>query len=403
MITTPKRYQDDWSKTFGSGEYTEFFAEQKDMDSGGEWIPVTTSKLHFEELQPMDAYTKVGDPTNITPLEALLDTANSFGLTVEIDGVMRCVRNCTMPSLLSTIRAKGIGFFDLDANGKAGVFNYFMSVCRNSSRMLMREGKVCAIVSQKYAEMPISDLLIATENLEQYLDQAEFMGGFISHDLTTAKWRYPKSVGSITAAYRNALATGGRTMNPNTEIIPVVEFRSSDTTGQAANLLTYLQIRPGHLMPIGGGLRVNHVTSTERDSIGNRKTPLQVFEEGVMTLYSKLEFSINEIIPAMLKTPIEYPANTFIGLCQKAQIPQKWGGVVEEELRKDWPDHSGCTFLDIYEYITSITAIAVRDHAPNSERILDLEEGIARIARSQSLWQRYDRPGTVAWVQSNNQ
>lgn len=129
---------------------------------------------------------------------------------------------------------------------------------------------------------------------------------------------------------------------------------------------------------------------------------MEKFEKEAQLIYSRMEYDVNTLVPEMLETQISYPANTFVGLCKKARIPQKWGGEVEDEIRNDWPDGSKCTFLDVYEYLTSVTKKALEDNSPHSQRLLDLEEDIARVAHNKALWTKYDLPGTVAWVQAVN-
>ena len=131
---------------------------------------------------------------------------------------------------------------------------------------------------------------------------------------------------------------------------------------------------------------------------GVRLTPMEKFREETQTLFSKMEYDIADLIPKMLATSINHPGNTFVGLCKYAGIPQKWGGLIEEDIRADWPDMSGCTFLDIYEELTRSTALAIRDGLePHSKRILTLEEGIAKVAKNRSSWKKYDLAGTVVW------
>ena len=125
------------------------------------------------------------------------------------------------------------------------------------------------------------------------------------------------------------------------------------------------------------------------------------FREEAALLFSKMEYDIDTELPKMLDTKIDYPGNTFVGLCKYALIPQKWGGLVEEEVRMSYPDGSDCCFLDIYEALASCTAKAVEGgFEPFSQRVLDLEEGISKVLRNRSSWKKYDLPGTVAWSQN---
>lgn len=395
-------YEDSYIRNFTRGEYQELRKAQEELEAHTTWeTSVETPKAKISAMEtPMQAEILANTPGNTISKEILLDTVDNCGLMIEYNGKAECLRDCAMPSLLSTIAVRGEGLFRPEKNQMASALSALLTGCRDYSGLMMRGGKVSAIVSMKYEHMPIPSLLDITDGLEMYLGTPEFISGCVSHSLTVAKFEYPTVTKDITATYSAILSAHGRALGPGETLTPVVEFRSSDTTGEAAKLLTYLQKGPGHIMPIGQGVRVNHVTPYEFDENGNRIDAIQKFKNEAALLYSKLDYDLKTMVPAMLETPIEYPANTFIGLCKKAQIPQKWGGVIEEEIRNDWPDSSGCTFLDVYEYLTSITKLALQEYEPHSEKFLDLEEAIARIAHNRVIWTKYDAPGTVAWVQS---
>lgn len=393
---------DSYWENFTAGEYPALCDAQQELEKQTTWTN-EVKKISILPLDtPMDVEVEMLDPANKISKEVLLDTAENCGLMLNFDGQKECLRDCAMPSLMSTVEIRGVGVFRPEKTQQAIALTALLTGCRTHSKVMTRAGKVSAIVSPKYSEMPISQLLSITDNLDAYLGTPEFISGCVTHSLTVAKFRYPDATKDITAAYSKVLAAHGRTLSPGEELTPIVEFRSSDTSGEAAKLLTYLQLSPGHLMPIGEGVRVNHVTPLEYDDKGQRISAMDKFEQEAQLIYSRLEYDVNNLIPEMLNTEIYYPANTFVGLCKKARIPQKWGGEVEEEIRSDWPDGSKCTFLDVYEYLTSVTKKALEDNAPHSQRLLDLEEDIARIAHNKAIWTKYDLPGTVAWVQAVN-
>lgn len=262
---------------------------------------------------------------------------------------------------------------------------------------MTRAGKISAVVSKQYEYMPISELLGICEELEDTFGVMFFRGGSIAHDLTTAAFAFPDVAPQITAAYNSVLTNAGR---PNSKelLVPVVQFRASDTSSEAAKLTTILKMG-GQMVPIGG-FKVPHVAPLEYDQNHNRISCIDKFRQEAGTLFSKFEYDIKDLLPRMLDTEIHYPGNCFVGLCKYTGIPQKWGGIIEENLRNDWPDHSSCSFLDVYEALTEVTALAIRDGlAPYSSRILDLEEGIAKVSRNKASWTKYDLPGTVAWGQ----
>ena len=401
-MTTAKIYEDSYFLNFSKGEYPDLKKAQADLEAATTWEKDIKTMTVEPMDEPMAAEVYCNTPGKTIPKDILLDTVDNCGLMIAYNGKEACLRDCAMPSLLSTVSIRGEGLFRPVKTQQAIALTALLTGCREYSTVMSRAGKVTAIVSPKYEHMPIPELLNITDDLDQYLGDPEFISGCVSHGITVAKFQYPDAAKDITDTYRSVLAAHGRVLAPGEQVMPVVEFRSSDTTGEAAKLLTYLQLSPGHLMPIGEGVRVNHVAPFEFDENNNRLSAIRKFRQEAQLLYSKLDYDIQEIVPAMLETPIRYPANTFVGLCKKAQIPQKWGGAVEEEICNDWPDGFGCTFLDVYEYLTSITKKALEENTPHSSRLLDLEEAIARIAHNRAIWTKYDLPGTVAWVQAVN-
>lgn len=395
-----KHYEDAYYKSFTTGQYAELRAEQEALEGMTTWEDRVNGMSIIPLSTPMDVEVRSIDPANKISKEILLDTADNLKLMIAYSGKEACLRDCAMPSLLSTVEIRGSGVFRPNPEQQAVALTALLTGCRENSRIMTRAGKVSAVVSHRYEPMPISNLLDICDGLEFLFGRADFQSGFVSHGSTVCQFEYPEAAADATKAYRKALSIAGRTIAADAQITPIIEFRSSDTSGEAAKLLTYLKLAPGQLMPIGEGVKVPHTAPLEYNDDGTRMTAMQKFSNEAQLLYSQLEYDIGDMIPKMLQTQIDHPVNTYIGLCKYAAIPQKWGGEIEEELKSDWPDHSGCTFLDVYEAITKVTAKAVEENDPHSQRLLDLEEAISRIARNRAIWKKFDLPGTVAWVQS---
>lgn len=395
-----KQHEDAYYESFTAGQYADLRIKQEALEKETTWEDHVSDMEITPLSTPMDVELKSIDPVNSIPKEILLDTADNLKLMITYSGKEACLRDCAMPSLLNTVEIRGCGVFRPKPEQQAVALTALLTGCRENSRIMTRAGKVSAVVSHRYEPMPISHLLDVCDGLELLFGRADFRSGFVSHSSTVCQFEYPEAAADATKAYRKALSDNGRTLASNAQITPIIEFRSSDTSGEAAKLLTYLKLAPGQLMPIGEGVKVPHTAPLEYNDDGTRMTAMQKFSNDAQLLYSQLEYEIGDMIPKMLQTQIDHPANTYIGLCKYAAIPQKWGGEIEEELKTDWPDHSGCTFLDVYEAITKVTAKAVEENDPHSQRLLDLEEAISRIARNRAIWKKFDLPGTVAWVQS---
>lgn len=393
-------YEDCYRKEFGEYDYTEFIREQQKLEDASEWIEGVRDMRVIPMENPMSVELRAADPTNTIKKEILLDTADNAGLMVESLQATECLRDCAMPSLLGTAGFSGPGVFRVDKANLAIGITAFLTGSRAESRLLKRAGKVAAVVSKQYEYMPPTELLKICEDLEQQFGRMEFMGGSISHSMTSAKFRFPEATAEITQAYNKVLLAANRPITA--EFTPVVEFRTSDTSGASAQLITYLQDSTTSvycLLPLGEGVKVEHSPSKYTKGVGRHAaiSGMEKFKEEASTLYAKTGDDIRTLIPAMLDTPIHYAGNAVIGLCKYIKIPQKWGGLLEEEAR-DLYGVEGCSFLDVYMLLTEATSYAVQEgFSPQSKRIIDLEEGLSKIARNSACWTKYDNPGTVSW------
>lgn len=388
---------DEYYESFTSGEYSKLRNAQATLEGYTQWEDeIVSNQIQIQPLaDPMTALNKSTDPANTIPYDVLYDTTLNAGLTIVYEGKEACLRDCAMQSLKNTAGIDGPGFNRVPKEKLAEGITCFLHGSRDKSKIMTRAGKVSAILSQQYQYMPGSKLLNICDSLQDTFGDAQFRGGSICHSMTVAEFEYPDSAPKITAAYNSALINAGK---PQTvQITPIIQFRASDTSNAAAMLITYLKLGAAQLLPIGS-VNVPHVAPREFDANGNRISCLDKFQQEADGLFAKMEYDINDLLPKMLATHIDHPGNCFVGLAKYAGIPQKWGGLIEEELRMDWPDGSDCTFLDVYEALTQVTALAVKDgHSPYSTRVLDLEEGISKVARIRASWKKYDLPGTIAW------
>lgn len=388
-------YQDEFYKGFqGDSEYDAMKQIQLELESHSEWERGISDFAVTALDNPMEVEIRMLEPTNTIPKEILLDTADNAGIMLVYEGREVCLRSCALPSLAATANISGTGISKAEKTKLAIGLTAFLSTARRNSQVLTRAGKVAAIVSADYEWMPISLLLNVCDNLQNQFGKAKFIGGSVSHSLTVAQYEYPEVSDAITDAYNSVLIAHGHSATKS--LVPVIEFRASDTTGEAAKLLTYL--KSGSILYPLGGFKVVHIPPREYHDNGLRFTCMDKFEAEANTLFSKMEYDITDSLPRMLQTKIDHPGNCFVGLCGYANIPQKWGGRIEEEIRANYPDGSECCFLDIYEALASVTALAQEDgYESYSQRVLDLEEGICKVLRNRASWKKYDLPGTVAW------
>lgn len=392
-------YKDNYYESFGPGNYDDMKATQRVFDDSTKWEDIACADTQIIPVsEPM---FRANDPALWSRFgeETWEDALENTGVALSYNGTAVALRSCAMKSLLEGIGASGPVFGRAPVGAVATALNTLIPHSRRkTSKVLLRADKASAVLSRQYQYMPASELLQVCEELQDSFGDARFRGGAISHSLTNADFEFPDASGKVTSAYHKVLEGAGR--NPGTQrLIPMIQLRTSDTSNEAAKLLTYLKMGDNLMLPLGG-IKVVHVQPTEFGRGGHRITCMDKFRQEAKTLYAKIGEDIETLIPKMLNVKINYPRNSFIGLCKYAGIPQKWGGLIEEELGYDFPNGSDCTFLDIYEALNRVVSKAVRDgYEMTSLRVLDLEEGICKVSRNSALWKHYDHPGTVAWSQ----
>lgn len=385
-------YKDEYMEDYASCDSFDALVEgQKELENASHWVQDVRRMEVLPLDNPMEVELLANDPANRIPKDVLLDTADNAGIMLSYNGQQYCLRDCAMPSLLNTAGISGLGIGRADKVNLATGLTAFLMGCREKSKVLHRCGKVAAILSSQYEVMPISTMLELCEGLGNSFGAMSFRGGMVSHALTVASFRFPEKAKQAAATYA---AVTGKTV----ELTPCIQFRASDTSSMAATLV-YSLAGKDISMPLGT-VKVSHIPPAERDANGNRVTCLAKFKEEIQNIYAKMETEIPELLADMDAHHIDNPGNAFVGLCKYANIPQRWGGIVEEMIRNDFPGRSGCSMLELFEYLCRITGMAVEDgNDPFSKRVLDLEEGILRIASNKAIWSRYDLPGTVAWSQ----
>ncbi len=391
---------DEYRKEFGHFEYDSFTAEQETLEQNSDWLCCGKDMSVSALPDPIEFPTM----NNGIDMDILMDTMDNTNLMLNFSGRTECIRSSAISGLHDNAGISGPCFSDMNKKiqqykiDMATIFSLGLKAhARNLSYVLMRWGKVTSIVSDRYEFMPITQLLKIVDGLESQFGTAEFIGGSISHELTMARFRYPESTQVITDAYNSVLSACGKA--PTSSLTPVVEFRSSDTTQEAARLVTYLESSGSsfHLIPFGSGVTVVHKASDKNNRATAGKSGIELFEEESNLLFSKLGDEISTLIPKMLSVEIKHPGNAFISICKYAGIPQKWGGVLEEDVRAMY-EPQGCTFLDLYMSLTEVTSLAVRDgYSPESSKIIELEDGISKVARNPHRWTATDFAGTISW------
>ena len=96
---------------------------------------------------------------------------------------------------------------------------------------------------------------------------------------------YPAAAPQITAAYNSLLGPSGR--GSSEDILPIVQFRTSDTSNEAATLMAMLK-RGTSVIPLCC-VKVYHTPPLEFDENNVRLTPMSLFRRESGMLFAKME------------------------------------------------------------------------------------------------------------------
>lgn len=386
------RKKDAYEVCFGPNQYDDLLIELTEIERESYWREVKFLRVH-----PLP--DNVIFPLSGMDMEVLEDTAQNTNLMLEADGEIYCLRTTAISGLHDLSGLVGPCFQKLGKRAayskqvRADIFNLGIeNYGRGKSNVLHRCGKVSCVASGQYEALPMLELLDIVDRIQDDLGSAQFLHGGVSHAVTTANFRYAEKADEITDLYK--LTLGSRN-NLVRSLTPLVEFRSSDTKQEAARLIPQFEAETNYggklTIPFGASVKVVHKRTADRaEQMGS-------FEEEARMIYAKMQNDIRKVVPKMANTVIHHPGNAVIGLCKYAAIPQKWGGKIEEEVREMYEPDT-CSFLDLYIALTQATALARTDGVSvTSLRMLELEDGISKIAKNSSKWTAFDLPGTVKW------
>ena len=106
-----KIHEDLWFQNYDKDEYLELRKAQKELEGETYWVHDIEKITILPLDNPMDAWNRFNSSGNSIPHEILTDTVENCGLMVNFDGREECMRDCAMPSLMSTIDVRGAGLY----------------------------------------------------------------------------------------------------------------------------------------------------------------------------------------------------------------------------------------------------------------------------------------------------
>lgn len=379
-----EKFCDEYCATFSAEQLEEFTDAVKDLVENSSWIPGIPSRtIRVEGMTPIETPI-VSNRTGI-PHDVVADTAYGTLLLAEFAGETQCVRDTAVQTLEDTAKISGIALSRVEPENLATILNLALDVARGNSLILKQYGKASAFLSgSTYCVMRQDMLLQETlESLENQFGDVTFKEGYIDHGFTRCAFVLDEMRDEIAQSYEDALGPKGKQIG---EVIPCVEFKTSDVGACAATLQPYF-IVSGLPVTFADPIKVEH-----KHTIGEKEEGVDLFRTRSHELFGLFKNS-TERITQMDNITVSHPRNALIGICKRLNLPKKYGAMAEAKLTEEIGS-APCSFYDLYLYIANMAAYAKAEQKSDRE-LWRLNEAISRVVTLNI--HDFDLPGTFAW------
>lgn len=389
---------------FVTNAESELLQEVHAMEENSRWLPGIPSKqIQVVPLIPIEAPVVVkrieDDPlmTRKVTLEAAQEAASDEGshFIIQYGPSAWVLRNTGISSLHNTAKLFGSAFSRMSPECAAEVLNHGLRVAQDRSLTLMLEryGRIAALHSDNgggYRVMPISELLTATiRKLHERFGAVVFEGGENTHSGTLCTWSLPDKRDELLTIYEDTLDAYGIQSIHSLNMMPVVQFFSSDTGNSAATAIPMFRRSNGSVVRFTDGIAVKH---TRRDGAPEG---VPAFEQALDGLYAKFT-DMTEALTKLATVRVNHPVNVLIGLSNKLGLPKKYADAAREDLERMTVGHTFVPMHDVYLSMSDIPYYA-KEGGASPTTIANLEEQVAKVLHMDKEWSKYDIGGTVEW------
>lgn len=378
------------SYVLSTDDENEFIDDVLDMEMDSEWISnIDPKACELKKVIPEEAEWNEVDP------ELARDTADSeLPLAITIGGKYYLLRDLAKPTLLSTCRMNGTFFNDktVDTDQLISVLQVGLSNSPRKILALNRRGKICALHADGangYEVMSIGEMISLTlDALSTKFGKAEFSRGENSNGYTSCIWQLPKAQEDILKAYNDALSNSASNFY-SADVMPAVRFSTSDTT-RSCGVLEPVFVSGNSEASFLEGIKIKH---SKRMRYGE-ETGTEAYASSVNELYAEFSKSIEQI-KKLAETTIYNGPNAVVSLCNKYQIPKKWGKLAYDRVAGFTA--GGTLPISAYDIFMSLNSLMsdVEESGMKLSSKLQLREHIAKVVTAD--WDAHDVPGTVAW------
>lgn len=360
-----------------------FQAGINDLEQNSEWMEnVRSATIQTTGIMGIEA-PLIADKYGLAPA-LVADTAASTSLLATVDNTQYCVRDTAIGTLEETAKLSGLALSRVSPENLATILNLALEVAKGKTMVLKRFGKASAFLSNNYCRMPQPELLESViGSLENQFGGIEFESGYISHSYTKCVFALEEMREELSAPYIAALSNANKAP---ADVLPCVEFRTSDTGCCAATLQPFFWHKGAAPLVLCDPIKVHHKHT------GKELEGVSLFEERSRELFSLFKKSA-EKVAEMDTIMVQHPRNALICICKRLNLPKKYGGMVEETLVRELGENP-CTFYDLYLYISEILTLAKKDGKTEQE-MWRLSESVARTVTLNI--HAFDLAGSYAW------
>ena len=372
-------YADSFSKEFRKEvELHEYLAE---IEKRAQWITVPTKKMRVYATGRLVDGPKSKEEEHCARI--FRDTQNSAGLLLKTDQQEAYQMGKTAISTLEgRARISGNAVGKVSTSVFSEILNECLKVAKGKALIRLSEGKVRAIHSAEkngYQIFPLSELFMqASVYIHGEYEKTQFQKGYADQSMVTAVWQVTDK--RLEEVYAEILEKYGRQVRG--KLSATIRICSSDVAASGANIFYSLQ-EGIHGIALGTDMRLKHDNSTQ----------MKEFSTNLLSTFECYKTVIKKTVEKLVKIPIEHPANTMIGVMNKAKFGKKVTAEMVERFKATFGDEP-CSAYEVYCGISEVLFTA-QSQGASGRNLVELEE---KVAKCQNVkWQDYDIPGEVQY------
>ncbi|MDD6484027.1 MAG: hypothetical protein PUF72_05570 [Clostridiales bacterium] len=373
---------------FYTKSYEEFQNTLENFTKDSEWIPAIVAKqMKASSIDgPIMAQNIAADTG--CDFNAVYDTASEgTQIMLSAGGKKYMLGRSAISGLCDTAKISGSALRKLSAYQLSEVINICLTVARGNSLLLHRNGKIRAILSDAiYEVMPMTEVMqSAKKTLSGKMGKAEFVGGYIDHNIAMAEMVFNDRASEVCQAYRSAAYGGSHLYTQN--FVPGCTIVTSDTGSSAARCIPVFKTMNGSNVRFCKPIEVVHKHLSQ-------DTCLEKFIRGMNGAYALFQ-DVETSIGRLAKIWVDNPLNVIVGISKKLLLPKKYAAQAYDELTRILPPSNRCSMDDVYLCMAQIPYFA-KCAGAGASKCFELEEQVSKILTLPDL-KEFDLPGTVSW------